>query len=71
MFKVCPKNNIIMKIERFEDIDAWKEARFLVREIYRIFLLIKDYGFKDQVQRAAVSIMSNIAEGFDRGLIKN
>src|SRR4030042_7094570 len=55
-----------MKIERFEDIEAWKEARDLVKEIYRSFAIIKDYSFKDQIQRAALSIMSNIAEGFDR-----
>ena len=56
-----------MKIDRFEDIDAWKEARFLVKEIYGAFSGSNDYGFKDQMQRAALSIMSNIAEGFDRG----
>ena len=56
-----------MKIERFEDIEAWKESRILVKEVYKIFSTIKDYGFKDQIQSAAVSIMSNIAEGFDRG----
>jgi four helix bundle protein len=59
-----------MKIERFEDIEAWKESRVLVREVYRIFSTIKDYGLKDQIQKAAVSIMSNIAEGFDRGTNK-
>ena len=56
-----------MKIERFEDIDAWKEARLLVREVYKLLSAAKDYGFKDQIQRAALSVMSNIAEGFDRG----
>jgi four helix bundle protein len=56
-----------MKIENFEDIEAWKESRILVKEIYQYFMNIKDYGFKDQIQRAAVSIMSNISEGFDRG----
>ncbi|KAA0257658.1 four helix bundle protein [Deferribacter autotrophicus] len=55
-----------MKIERFEDIKAWKEARELAKIVYENFKDIKDYGFKDQIQRAAVSIMSNIAEGFDR-----
>ncbi|MCD6570697.1 MAG: four helix bundle protein [Deltaproteobacteria bacterium] len=55
-----------MKIERFEDIEAWKEARILVKETYTYFTSIKDYGFKDQIQRAAISVMSNIAEGFDR-----
>lgn len=56
-----------MKIEKFEDIDAWKEARMLLKEIYNAFSHIKDYSFRDQIQRATLSIMSNIAEGFDRG----
>ncbi|OGW17197.1 MAG: four helix bundle protein [Nitrospinae bacterium RIFCSPLOWO2_12_FULL_45_22] len=57
-----------MKIERFEDIEAWQAARKLVQEVYRITKGIdfsKDYGLKDQIQRAAVSAMANIAEGFD------
>ena len=56
-----------MKIQKFEDIESWKEARLLVQEIYKNCSNIKDYGFKDQIQRAAISVMSNIAEGFDRG----
>jgi len=56
-----------MKIERFEDIEAWKEARDLTKMIYGSFSHVRDYGFRDQVQRAALSVMSNIAEGFDRG----
>ena len=56
-----------MKIERFEDIESWKEARNLVREVYRLFAGNRDYGFRDQIQRGAISVMSNIAEGFDRG----
>ena len=58
-----------MKIERFEDIQAWKKARELVRSIYEITSdgnFSKDYGLKDQLRRASVSIMSNIAEGFSR-----
>jgi four helix bundle protein len=55
-----------MGISRFEDIEAWQEARILVREVYALFKDCRDFGFRDQVQRAAVSIMSNIAEGFDR-----
>lgn len=55
-----------MRIDRFEDIESWKEARLLVGNIYEFLTCCKDYGFRDQVQRAAVSIMSNIAEGFDR-----
>jgi four helix bundle protein len=58
------------KIERFEDIIAWQRARVLTKEIYastRIGPFAKDYGLKDQIQRASVSTMSNIAEGFERG----
>jgi len=54
---------------RFEDLDAWKEARRLVNRIYsmtREGALAKDYGLRDQIQRAAVSVMTNIAEGFER-----
>ena len=59
-----------MKIDKFEDIESWKEARILVREIYQLFANLKDYGFRDQIQRAAISVMSNIAEGFDRNTNK-
>ena len=55
-------------IKRFEDILSWQEARKLVREIYGITrdgAFAKDFGLRDQIQRAAVSIMANIAEGFD------
>jgi four helix bundle protein len=54
--------------KRFEDLRAWQEARKLTRAIYRrteTGLLAKDYGLKDQIRRAAVSSVSNIAEGFD------
>ena len=57
-------------IERFEDLEAWKIARELTKEIYRIVqndLFLRDYGLRDQICRASVSIMSNIAEGFERG----
>ncbi len=55
-------------IERFEDILGWQEARKLVGEIYQLTntgALAKDFGLRDQLQRAAVSAMTNIAEGFD------
>jgi four helix bundle protein len=58
-----------MAIQRFEDLVVWKESRTLCTEIYSIFRDSKDYSFKDQIQRAAVSIMNNIAEGFDRSRI--
>ena len=58
------------KIERFEDFIAWQKARALTAEIYRITSqgnFAKDFGLRDQIRRAGVSIMSNIAEGFERG----
>lgn len=58
------------RIEKFEDIESWKAARNLVREIYRLTgqgAFAKDFGLRDQLQRASVSIMANIAEGFDGG----
>ena len=58
------------RIERFEDIIAWQKARMLAKEIYastRIGPFARDYGLKDQIQRASVSTMANIAEGFERG----
>jgi four helix bundle protein len=59
-----------MKITRFEDVESWKEARKIVKEIYALYRSCKDYSFKDQIQRAGLSIMSNVAEGFDRGTNK-
>ena len=59
-----------MKIARFEDIEAWQEARILTKEIYRLTGLSefkKDRGLSQQIQRASVSIMNNIGEGFDSG----
>jgi len=59
-----------MKIERFEDIEAWKEARKLVNMIYNISeegQFSKDFSLRNQIRSASVSIMSNISEGFDRG----
>lgn len=58
-------NNDNMKA--FEDLRIWQESRIFVNQIYDLTEDIKDYGFKDQIQRAAVSIMNNIAEGFDYG----
>jgi four helix bundle protein len=57
-----------MTIKSFEDIHAWQEAKKLVKSIYTLTgkgRLSKDFGLKDQIQRAAVSIMSNIAEGYE------
>lgn len=55
-----------MKIERFEDVIAWQKARVLTVKIYTLFRENKDFGFTNQIQRASVSIMNNIAEGFER-----
>src|SRR3989442_14307902 len=58
------------KIERFEYILAWKKARGLNKNIYsvaKVGQFARDFGLRDQIQRASVSIMSNIAEGFERG----
>jgi len=53
-------------IEKFEDLDVWKEGVRLSVEIYNVLKNCKDYGFRDQLQRSAVSIPSNISEGFER-----
>jgi len=59
-----------VKIEKFEDVKAWQEARVLVKMIYDATKSNKnftgDYKFRDQIHSAAVSVMSNIAEGFSR-----
>ena len=58
------------KIERFEEIKAWQLARELVTAVYRASGQGKfstDFGLRDQIRRAAVSVISNIAEGFERG----
>lgn len=57
-------------IARFEDLEARKISRELTKEIYRASkndLFFRDYGLRDQICRASVSVMSNIAEGFERG----
>lgn len=57
------------KIEKFEDIQAWQKARELTKQVYKVTKNIqfaKDFSLKDQIRRAVVSIMANIAEGFAR-----
>ncbi len=57
-------------LKRFEDIDAWQKARSLTKAVYQVTSsgeFARDYGLRDQIRRTAVSILSNIAEGFERG----
>ena len=57
------------RFERFEDIDAWQKARELTEAIYNVSAdgdFGRDFGLRDQIRRAAVSVLSNISEGFER-----
>ena len=54
-------------VQKFEDLICWQKSRLLTKEIYKALKDCNDFGFKNQIQRATVSIMSNIAEGFERG----
>ena len=59
-----------MHIKYFEDLEIWKEARRLTKEIYRVTSgpkFSKDFSLRDQLRSAVVSIVSNVAEGFERG----
>ena len=59
-----------MQVKNFEDLEIWKDARALTRAIYQLTRepnFSKDFALRDQIRRATVSIMSNIAEGFERG----
>ncbi len=58
------------RIEKFEDLIAWQKARELTKNIYKITKhgdFLKDFGLRDQIRKSSVSIMSNLAEGFERG----
>ena len=72
MSKVClwiEELNEMAKIERFEDIEAWKLGREIVRLIYQISSsgdFVRDFALVNQIRRASISIISNIAEGFER-----
>jgi four helix bundle protein len=54
-------------IQKFEDLICWQKSRELTKGVYKALAKCTDHGFRDQIQRASVSIMSNIAEGFERG----
>ncbi|MDH4232384.1 MAG: four helix bundle protein [Nitrospirota bacterium] len=59
------------KMERFDDLIAWQKARELTKQIYTVTgkkPFPADFGLREQIQRATVSIMSNLAEGFERGI---
>ncbi len=56
-----------MKISRFEDIIAWQRSQELAVWVYKTFGAGRDFSFRDQICRAAISVSNNIAEGFDRG----
>jgi four helix bundle protein len=53
-------------MKNFEEIEVWQLSRKLVKDIYSTFSKLKDYGFKDQICRAAISVINNIAEGHER-----
>jgi four helix bundle protein len=55
-----------MKIIAFEDLIAWQKAQDVAEKIYKNFNTLNDFGFRDQICRASISISNNIAEGFDR-----
>ena len=60
-------------VQQFEDLHVWQEARELVREVYKVTKqrsFFRDFSLRDQITRAAISSMSNIAEGFERGSLK-
>lgn len=55
-----------MTVQRFEDLKVWKKSQDLAVEVYRNFSDSRDFGYRDQLTRASVSISNNIAEGFER-----
>lgn len=60
----------VVKIESFEDLKAWRGSRELVKKVYSLTKkkgFAKDFGLVDQIRRAAISVVSNISEGFERG----
>lgn len=56
-------------MQKFEDIEAWRQARVLTKDLYRLSssgTFARDFALRDQIRKAAISVMSNIAEGFER-----
>jgi four helix bundle protein len=65
----CRQEDAMATFKKFEEIECWKKARELTRRVYEITAnpaFARDFGLKDQIRRASVSVMSNIAEGYDR-----
>lgn len=60
-------NRKVMSERNFESLRVWQNARIFVNAVYDMMADNKDWGFRDQIQRASVSIMNNIAEGFESG----
>jgi four helix bundle protein len=61
---------VLARVSRFEDLLAWQKARALTTQVYTVTSsgeFGRDFGLRDQVRRAAVSVLSNISEGFERG----
>jgi four helix bundle protein len=63
----------MMKVEKFEDLVVWGMTRAISRDVYKLTNTMskRDYGFCDQIRRAAVSVMNNISEGYERGSNKD
>lgn len=59
-----------MIAKRFEELLIWQKSKVATLDVYKSFEKCRDYAFKDQIQRAVVSIMNNIAEGFDKYSVK-
>lgn len=65
-----PETGKSNKIEKFEDLEVWKKSIRLSIQIYKELKNCKDFSLRDQIQRAAISIPSNIAEGYERNTNK-
>ncbi|MCE9543282.1 MAG: four helix bundle protein [Verrucomicrobia bacterium] len=57
--------------EQFEDLEIWQESRRLYKVVYKLLEPCRDYSFRDQMQRASLSVMNNISEGFERRTAKD